>query len=88
MPRSYQVTLALLEPAAGDTTFASQPQGDTRFTGQPAAGPSLTGRSVTSRSSKHHDTDAVHPRERHPKARLADYAKEGAREGTMCSLTP
>jgi putative transposase len=41
MPRSYQVTLAILGAAAGGITLVSQPDGDTTATGQPTAAPNL-----------------------------------------------
>jgi len=43
-PRSYQVTLALLAEAAGDTTSSlSQPEGDTAVRSQPAVPARLPG---------------------------------------------
>jgi hypothetical protein len=41
MPRSYQVTLAILEAATDDTTVASQPNGDNDPTSQSAAASSI-----------------------------------------------
>ena len=57
LPRSYQVTLALLAEATGDTTRGGQPEsGDTQPRSQPAASSRLSRRAVTS-SGPHHEPD-------------------------------